>query len=236
MPSLSVVLPAYNTGFEILATVEEVSEKLNPYLDFNRGIVVVDDGSDISTDTVEYAREAGAFVVCQPYNMGKGAAVREGFRATTSDVVAFLDADGAYDPDLLLEFMEEIRYYDVVIGVRKPGASGGRVSLVRNLASRFFRALTSVTLIEPRSDTQAGIKLVRREVANAFCHAGIIDRFSFDVELLALCETRGWRIGEVEVAPREQPSSTVKFSSEAIRTCLSLLRIRRRQARGAYRA
>lgn len=234
-PSLSVVVPAYNTGAEIVATVEEINDKLGDVLCDDRGIVVVDDGSDPSSHTVAYAEEAGAFVVAQPCNMGKGAAVRAGFAATTSDVVAFLDGDGAYDPDLLREFLAQIHYYDIVIGVRSPGAAGGRVSLQRNLASRFFHALTSVVLVKPRTDTQAGIKMVRRAVADAFCADGVIDRFSFDVELLALCETRGWRIGEVTVAPREQSASTVKFSSEALRTCLAILQIRRRQARGAYR-
>jgi glycosyltransferase involved in cell wall biosynthesis len=54
-------------------------------------VVVVSDGSEDRTAAV--AREAGARVIELPLNLGKGAAMREGLRATTADVVVFLDAD-----------------------------------------------------------------------------------------------------------------------------------------------
>jgi hypothetical protein len=148
--------------------------------------------------------------------------------------VAFTDGDGAYDPALLITLLRAVTRADLVIGVRPPGAAGGRSSLVRNLGSRFFHLLTSLALDTARTDTQAGIKLMRREVADAFAACGAIDRFSFDVELLALCECRGWVITEVPVKPRSTDGSTVKFSSELVRTLREILAVRRNRRHGLY--
>ena len=82
----AAVIPAYNEEATIgaivavLRSVPAISE-----------VVVVSDGSEDATATV--AREAGARVIELPVNLGKGGAMREGLRATTADVVVFLDAD-----------------------------------------------------------------------------------------------------------------------------------------------
>lgn len=230
---LDVVVPAYHAEARIADTVASLAATLQPLLGGGR-IIVVDDGS--GDETAANAEAAGASVRVHPRNRGKGAAVRTGFAASTSALVAFIDGDGAYDPALLFDFVVAAQDADVVIGVREVGAAGGRASLMRNLGSRVFNAATRVTLVEPRRDTQAGIKLVRREVADALASRGLIERFAFDVELLALCESRGWRVVEIPVAPRETDGSTVRFSTEVLRTLFDVLRVRFHQARGRYRA
>lgn len=82
----AAVIPAYNEE----ATIGPIVEVLcaSPAL---AEVVVVSDGSD--DRTAEVARAAGARVIELPFNMGKGAAMREGLKATTADVVVFLDAD-----------------------------------------------------------------------------------------------------------------------------------------------
>ena len=66
-----------------------------PYVD----LVVVNDGSTDNTSAV--AREAGAFVIDLPYNMGVGAAMRTGYKYAQRmgyDYACQLDADGQHDP------------------------------------------------------------------------------------------------------------------------------------------
>ena len=66
---------------------------------------VVDDGS--SDDTAERATEAGAIVMVQRPNRGKGAALRTGFAraiADGADAVVTLDADGQHDPTEIPRF------------------------------------------------------------------------------------------------------------------------------------
>ena len=80
---LSIVMPAYNerrTIREILARVLAVDLG-----DLEREIVIVDDGSQDGTRDIlgELDGRDGVRVLLQPRNMGKGAAVWAGMRAST---------------------------------------------------------------------------------------------------------------------------------------------------------
>jgi glycosyltransferase involved in cell wall biosynthesis len=81
-----------------------------------REIIVVDDGS--SDDTAARAEAAGASVVCLAYNMGNGAAVKNGIRRATGEYVLIIDADGQHPPEDALRLASKLGHYDMVIGAR----------------------------------------------------------------------------------------------------------------------
>ncbi len=107
------VVPAYQEA----AAIERVVRGIVPHLP----VLVVDDGS---TDaTAELAEAAGARVIRQPVNQGKGAALRAGFRAALEDGAAaatVLDGDGQHDPVEIPAFVAAWRqtHADLVVGVR----------------------------------------------------------------------------------------------------------------------
>ena len=85
------LIPGYNEAPRIGAVVRGALEHLP--------VIVVDDGS--SDGTADVAREAGATVIEQRPNQGKGAALRAGFRRALDDggdAILTLDADGQHDP------------------------------------------------------------------------------------------------------------------------------------------
>ena len=109
--SVSIVIPAYNES-EAIAEVVSVLRASAPW----REIIVVDDAS--SDATGELAAAAGATVVRHPYNMGNGAAVKNGIRRATGEYVLIVDADGQHPPEEALRIVSRLGEYDLVIGAR----------------------------------------------------------------------------------------------------------------------
>jgi glycosyltransferase involved in cell wall biosynthesis len=109
--SVSIVIPAYNES-EAIAEVVSVLRASAPW----REIIVVDDASTDATG--ELAAAAGATVVRHPYNMGNGAAVKNGIRRATGEYVLIVDADGQHPPEEALRIVSRLGEYDLVIGAR----------------------------------------------------------------------------------------------------------------------
>lgn len=99
---LSVIIPAYNREQTIAATVESVLA-----CGSNAEILVVDDGS---TDrTVEVARRFGSQIqVIEQRNGGPASARNTGFERSAGDVVAFLDSDDVWLPDVIPECLQSL--------------------------------------------------------------------------------------------------------------------------------
>ena len=105
MDSILALIPAHQEGPRIAAVVGAARAHLS--------VVVVDDGS--TDDTAVVAEAAGATVLRERPNAGKGAALRAGFRHALEHgaaAVVTLDADGQHDPaeiPLFLDRYEEVR-------------------------------------------------------------------------------------------------------------------------------
>lgn len=82
----AVIIPAFNEERTVARVIR--AARNSPGIS---QIIVVNDGSTDRTSAV--ARKAGAEVIDLPVNMGKGAAVAEGVKATTAGVLLLLDAD-----------------------------------------------------------------------------------------------------------------------------------------------
>jgi glycosyltransferase involved in cell wall biosynthesis len=194
-------MPSYNEGSHLYDNLARTSERLRAWVP---ELIVVDDGS--ADDT--YAEAARAqkdglpvAIVRHPDNRGKGAALRQGAERASADVVAFLDADLEIKPDYLIDFMQELARTgaDVVVGCRDQAPSSFPV--VRRMMSTGYRWLIQLLFGLKLRETQAGIKLFRREVLQVCLPHTRATRFAFDVELLALCERFGYRIVERPVSP-----------------------------------
>src|SRR5713226_5919640 len=109
-PQISIVLPAKNEAYglaEILPRLRKAYQAAE--------IIVVNDGS--TDNTIEVCASHNVKVITHLYSMGNGAAIKNGARAATNDVLVFMDADGQHNSEnlpLLIGKLEE--GFDMAIG------------------------------------------------------------------------------------------------------------------------
>lgn len=233
----SVVVPAYQEAGRIGDTVTALRAALAGVdADGGAEIVVVDDGS--ADGTAGAARAAGADVVVElGLNCGKGAAVRAGMRASSGEVVAFTDADLAYAPDQLVGLLGEVeRGSDLAVGDRRHPESVAVTapSGLRRAGSLAVGLLRGMLRLGRGRDTQCGLKAFSRPAAGAVLEASVMDRFSFDVEVLFLADRLGMEVRQVPVEVVNSDVSSVRVVSDGWELALDMIRIRTRALLGRY--
>ncbi len=234
---LTVVLPAYNEADRIADSIAALKEALEPHVGAEElQILVVDDGS--TDETVLIAERAGADVLVQAENRGKGAAVRAGMIAASGRTTVFTDADLAYPPALVLEFMEQVEDgWDVVVGSRRHEETTTLVKArwFRELGGRFVNWLTHLVLLGHFRDTQCGIKGFRGDIGRVIFERSRIDGFAFDVEVFLIVEQDRLSLTEVPVSVENRQGSTVRLLQDTVAFFGDLVKLRRAVGWGWYR-
>jgi glycosyltransferase involved in cell wall biosynthesis len=212
---LTVVLPFYNPGEQVLATVERTVQVLSRRnLTFE--VLAVSDGStDGSEGLLDGIHPQFVTVVVLPTRSGKGQAVREGLLRGRGRYLGFLDGDGDVPPDLLADFVDvvEAEHPDIVIGSKRHPRSQVVYPLARRLYSWGYQQLVRAIFRLDVHDTQAGIKLVRRDVLSRVLPVMVEQGYAFDLELLVVANLFGHRrVVEAPVRIGRRFSSTVSPS------------------------
>jgi glycosyltransferase involved in cell wall biosynthesis len=184
------LIPAHDEEPRIEAVVRATLKHLQ--------VLVVDDGS--SDRTAKVARAAGATVIEQRPNAGKGAALRNGFRRALDDgveAILTLDADGQHDPAEIPRFLSawaDSPPPDLVIGSRNFRA----MPPVRRLSNNLGRIAFSWAVGREIPDNQSGYRLVSRRLAEATL-ASDEPGFAFEVEQITTCIRMSGAIGWVPI-------------------------------------
>jgi glycosyltransferase involved in cell wall biosynthesis len=195
---LSVVIPVYNEERwlpELLKRVRAVPIPME--------IVLVDDCSTDGTRGLLKALEGedGLKIIYQAKNGGKGAALREGFRHATGDVVLVQDADLEYDPAEYLRLIQPIveDRADVVFGSRFIGESHRVLYFWHSIANTVLTTLSNMFTDLNLTDMETCYKVFRREVLQGIDLKQ--NRFGFEPEITAkIAHARRWRIYEVPIS------------------------------------
>lgn len=228
LPSVSIVIPAWNEAQRIGATLERILQfsQQSPYA---IDILVVDDGSTDSTSAVAGQYE-GVSVLTLPVNRGKGAAVRAGMKASKGDIVLFSDADLSTPIEEFDNIIPAIAKgeADVSIGSRALDRSKVQVHQpwYRELMGRCFNVIVQILVFRGITDTQCGFKAFSRKAILAVVDDATIDGFSFDVELLFLAKRAGMRIQQTPVVWINDDRSTVNPITDSLRMIVELFKIR----------
>src|ERR1051326_8963448 len=196
---LSVVIPVYNEERWIREVIRRVQAVTIP-----KEIIIIDDCSTDNTRTILKQLESDEIhVVLQPKNRGKGAALREGFRHATGDVVIVQDADLEYDPAEFPRLIQPIveNRTDVVFGSRFIG-NGHRVLYYWHyVANKFLTMASNMFTNLNLTDMETCYKVFRREVLTGLRLKS--NRFGFEPEITAKVAKHkkpDWRVYEVPIS------------------------------------
>ena len=196
---LSVVMPVYNEKNTVLKIIDKVLS-----LDIVKEIIVVDDCSaDGTRELLKNTRLDGRVkLLFHDVNMGKGAALRTGFKNISGEVAVIQDADLEYDPNEFMDMIKPIQngLADVVYGSRLSGGKPQRVHLFwHRIGNDFLTFLTNILYNTTLSDMETCYKMFKADVIS-----GINIRsndFSVEPELTAkILKNKSLRIYEMPIS------------------------------------
>lgn len=200
-PQLSLVMPAYNEGRTIEEAIYRVDNVVRE-MGLKYELIVVDDGSIDNTrmKVNNYARNNGHVkVVGYDNNVGKGFALKTGFSHAIGEMVVFMDSDAEIDPRQVVRYVEALKDADVVVASKWHPQSKVDTPLLRRVLSHGFNVLVKLLVGLRLSDTQTGLKAIRRSVfLNVFPRL-TVKRYAFDVEMLVLANLLGLKVVELPI-------------------------------------
>jgi len=186
---ISVLIPAFNAGSSINATINSIKSSCSQLEE----IIVIDDGS--KDNTAKQAELAGAKVIKLDRNRGKGGALNHGANWVHGDIVVLLDADLGESAEKFNRLLTPLikNQADVTIAKFPPPPIKGGFGCVKGLANLGIFSLTGKKITCPLS----GQRAMTRKVFNSLLPFAQ----GYGVEVAATVDIlkKGWRVEEVEI-------------------------------------
>jgi dolichyl-phosphate beta-glucosyltransferase len=238
-PTYSIVIPAYNEGQRLGATLESVLAYVHAQA-WDAEVLVVNDGSrDNTADIVRSFAERDPVLrlLENPGNRGKGYSVRNGMLNARGQILLFSDADLSSPieeaPKLFAALAEGA---DIAIGSRwlRAETQTQRQSLHRQLFGRVFNLMLRMTLGLKFKDTQCGFKAFKRPAAQTIFPLQRIERWGFDPEILFLARKFGFQVKEIPVLWGHSGDSRINPLLDGARMFQEMLHVRWFDVTGKY--
>ena len=239
---MSIVVPAYNEAARLPNTLQRMQEYLLQRPFSSEIIVVLDGPTDATLDFVRSAaRDVPQLKILERKdNRGKGYTVKEGMLAAKGEVRLFCDADNSTDIahfDKMKPLFDQ--GYDVVIASRNAKDVPEALQVVsqawyKRAIGRLGNRIVQIAVVPVIWDTQCGFKAFRAEAAERIFAQTTIDRWGFDIEVLALAQRLGYKIGIVSARWLNDDRSHVKLS-DYFHFLGDTLTVRRNLLSGKYR-
>ena len=244
---LSIILPAYNEANRIIPTLEGIDS----YFSLMRKtdsveLIIVDDGSTDETVKIDSQyleklnqkitadRISGSLIVLGQ-NFGKGIAVKRGVEKSVGSAIIYMDSDGSTKISEIEKLLPHIVDRDVIIGSRRERELIKEEQPFYRIALGRAGSVLSRLAVGQISDTQCGFKLFRGEVARNIFGRSEIDRFGFDIEVLAIARVLKYRIEEVPIIWSHKSGGSLRPFADGARSFVELLKIYRNLFSGRYR-
>jgi glycosyltransferase involved in cell wall biosynthesis len=202
---LSIIIPLYNETDSLNELTKQIVDVLKD-LNLSYEICFVDDGStDDSLIRIKKLREQNHNIKILSFrkNYGKSAALSEGFKMTSGDIIITIDADLQDDPWEIPNLIQKITNgFDLVSGWKKKR----RDPITKTLPSKLFNFITARLTGIKIHDFNCGLKAYRKEVIKEIPVYGSLHRY-----LPVLAHWKGFAIGEIIVHHHARKYGVTKY-------------------------
>lgn len=236
---LSVIIPSYKEEKRLLKSLSAIKKYQSEHDFLIETIVIVDGSPDKTAEIAQQYQDTlpNLKVIDRKKNLGKGYTVKEGMLQANGKFILFTDADNSTPFEQVDKLLKYIEMYEVVIGSRY--CKGGKLAhpqpLTRIIGGRVLNAIIQLLAVRGIKDTQCGFKLFQKKAAQEIYKRETFDRFSFDIEVLAIARKLGFRTKEVGITWYDDPHSTVNPIKDGLRMIKDSWIVRKNITMGKYK-
>ena len=203
-----LIIPAFNEEENIVSVIEGARS----YTDAD--IIVINDGS--ADLTGERAKEAGAFVISHPFNMGYGAALQTGYKyafRNKYDLLVQIDGDGQHDPKYIPALFNEVESGRCNVAIVSRFLKVGECPLdpLKWMGVHLLRFATRCFVHEKITDPTSGYQCLDKEVIKTFTKDNFPSDYP-DANIIILLHWMAFTVKEIPVtmSPNQQGRSMHK--------------------------
>lgn len=192
---ISLVIPAFKQEKTIRQDLKNLERSLTD-LNLDYEIIVVIDGNlDKTFDAIKTLGNKRLKIYMYEKNQGKGYAVKFGMQKAHGDVIGYIDAGMDISPESISMLLNHMIWYnaDIIVGSKLHPVSQVEYPLTRKILSWGWRSLTHLLFGFRVRDTQVGLKIFKKKVAKDVFPRLLVKKFAFDVEMLAVSYTLGYK-------------------------------------------
>ena len=192
---LSLIIPVYKQEKTIVRNISLIKKALD-VIRYDYEILIVFDGrGDTSFEKIRKAHFKKIKCVFYEENRGKFYAIRLGMHEAKGDYIMFLDSGNEIDTSGISMLLEHMEWYnaDIIVGSKRHPASQVNYVFLRKILSNGYYWFVKLLFGISVRDTQAGIKIYKKNVIEKVLPRLVIKQFAGDLEILVVAHSLGFK-------------------------------------------
>ena len=206
---ISIVIPVFNEAESIQELYSQIKKSLKGQDEYE--IIFIDDGSSDNSKkhiNVIIDQDSNVRMISFYRNFGKSAALSEGFKYTSGDIIITMDADLQDDPNEITNLINKLdEGYDLVSGWKKKRYDPWTKTMPSKIFNFVTRLLTGVKI----HDFNCGLKAYRSSVVKSIEIFGGRHRY-----IPALAGQKNFSVSEIIVNHRPRIHGETKYGGSRI--------------------
>ena len=229
---VAILIPTLNEEMSIGQVIDRMPVEDLSNKDYEMSIYVIDGNSVDRTQQI--AVEKGAELILEK-RPGKGVAMQTAFKRIAADYLIMIDGDNTYPPEKIVDFLDLLKNYDIVLGSRLRGNIADGAMPKINVFGNFALTLIARVLYRKKvTDVCTGFWGFRGEAINSM--ELVAQGFEIEADMFAECARHDFSIAELPIDySKREDRPKLSSINDGLRIGLFLFKKRYRNGRGQKR-